>query len=68
MFLDPDRIEAFDGREAHGEDRWITIGLVEPTLLAVVYAIRGADDEIIRIIPARKADKDERAQYRETQA
>ena len=29
VFLDPNRIEAFDGREAHGEDRWKTVGLVE---------------------------------------
>jgi len=33
-------------------------------LLAVVYAIRGADDEIVRLISARKADLYEQAQYR----
>lgn len=65
VFLDPNRIEAFDGRAAHGEDRWVTIGLVEPALLVVVYTIRGPDGEIIRLISARKADKDERAQYSE---
>jgi uncharacterized DUF497 family protein len=30
VFLDPNRIESFDGREAYGEDRWKTVGLVEP--------------------------------------
>ena len=54
VFLDPNRIETFDGREAYGEDRWKTVGLVEPALLAVVYTVRGEDDEIIRLICARK--------------
>jgi uncharacterized DUF497 family protein len=58
----------FDSRSAYGEDRWITVGLVEPALLVVVYAIRGEDGDIIRLVSARKADKDERTQYRETQA
>jgi uncharacterized DUF497 family protein len=65
VFLDPNRIETFDGREAYGEDRWKTVGLVEPALLAVVYTVRGEDDEIIRLISARKADSYEQAQYRE---
>ena len=65
VFLDPRRIETFDGREAYGEDRWKTVGLVEPALLAVVYTVRGEDAEIIRLISARKADSYEQAQYRE---
>jgi uncharacterized DUF497 family protein len=65
VFLDPMRIESFDGRDAHGEDRWKTVGLVDPALLAVVYTVRGKDGEIIRLISARKADAHERAQYRE---
>ena len=63
VFMDMNRIEVFDGREAYGEDRWKTVGLVEPALLAVVYTIRGKDDGIIRLISARKADAYERAQY-----
>ena len=65
VFLDPNRIETFDGREDHGEDRWKTVGVVEPTLLAVVYTVRGEADAIIRLISARKADSYEQAQYRE---
>ncbi|HEY2012812.1 MAG TPA: BrnT family toxin [Bryobacteraceae bacterium] len=65
VFLDPNRIETFDGREDYGEDRWKTVGLVEPALLAVVYTVRGEDDKIIRLISARKADSYEQAQYRE---
>lgn len=45
-----------------------TIGLVEPALLAVIYTVRGKDGDIIRLISARKADADERKQYREIQA
>ena len=65
VFLDPNRIETFDNREAYGEDRWKTVGLVESALLAVVYTVRGKDDDIIRLISARKADAHERAKYRE---
>ena len=65
VFLDPNRIETFDGRDAYGDDRWKTVGLVEPALLAVVFTIRGSDGEVIRLISARKADAHERAQIRE---
>ena len=68
VFLDPNRIESFDGREAYGEDRWKTVGLVEPALLAVVYTVRGKKSEVIRLISARKADAHERSQYSEIQA
>jgi uncharacterized DUF497 family protein len=61
VFLDPHRIETYLGTEAHGEDRWKTIGLVEVVLLAVVYTVRGKTD-IIRLT-AREADTHERAQY-----
>ena len=50
MFLESRRIETFDGRDAYGEDRWKTVGLVEPALLAVVYTVRGKDGETIRLI------------------
>lgn len=63
VFLDPIRIETFDRREAYDEDRWKTVGLVGPVLLAVIYTVR--DEEIIRVISARKADRYEEAQYSE---
>ena len=65
VFSDPNRTESYDGREAYGEDRWKTVGQVAPALLAVVYTVRGADDERIRLISARKADAHERKHYRE---
>jgi uncharacterized DUF497 family protein len=67
VFLDPQRIETVDDRENYGEDRWKTVGLVEPALLAVVYTVRGKDGNLIRLISARKADAHEREQYREVQ-
>ena len=63
VFLDPNRIETFDGREVYGEDRWKTVGRVSLALLAVVYTVRGQDGETIRLISARKADAYERTQY-----
>lgn len=65
VFLDPHRVESYDGREAYGEDRWKTVGVVVPNLLCVVYTLRKADGELVRLISARKADKHERANYRE---
>ncbi|OIN92365.1 MAG: hypothetical protein AUJ20_07955 [Comamonadaceae bacterium CG1_02_60_18] len=63
VFLDPCRIETFDGREHYGEDRWKTVGRVSAALLAVVYTVRGQDGDTIRLISARKADAYERKQY-----
>lgn len=65
VFLDPNRVDLYDGREAYGEDRWITIGEVAPALLSVVYTLRGSHHERVRLISARKADAHERARYRQ---
>ncbi len=65
VFLDPNRVESYDGREAYGEDRWKTIGVVAPNLLCVVYTLRQSGDELVRLISARKAASHERARYRE---
>lgn len=63
VFYDPGRIEAYDGRNDYGEDRWATIGLAYSTVLYVVYTVR--DEETVRLISARKANAQERKQYRE---
>ncbi|MHB1280999.1 MAG: BrnT family toxin [Acidithiobacillus sp.] len=60
------RIEAYDAREDYGEDRWATIGLAYSAVLYVVYTVR--HEETIRLISARKANADERKQYREANA
>jgi uncharacterized DUF497 family protein len=61
VFYDLRRIETYDGD--HREDRWATIGLAHSALLYVVYTVRYK--ETIRLISARKADANERKQYRE---
>ena len=63
VFLDPNRIERYDGR-VNGEDRWITLGAVELVLLVVVYTVRGEDEQVIRLISARRANAQEREAYR----
>lgn len=68
VFLDPGRIEMYDDREDYGEDRWITLGAVEPALLVVVYTVRDVGGEVIRLISARKANAKERETYRHHQA
>lgn len=49
-----------DHRQDYGERRWVTVGRAEGRLMTVVYTIRGGK---IRIISARKANKNERRKY-----
>ena len=63
VFYDSGRIETYDGREGYGEDRWATIGLAYYAVLYVVYTVRHEDT--VRLIFARKANAEERKQYRE---
>jgi uncharacterized protein len=60
VFLDPKRIEQVDDREAYGEDRFVTVGLVDGIELFVAYTLR---TDSIRIISARKADRHESNEY-----
>ncbi|SRR5258708_5428630 len=57
-FSEQDRIEG-------GERRWQTLGLVGGVLLLlVVHTVQNdGDDEIIRLISARRADRKERKRY-----
>ena len=64
VFDDPDRIEFFDDRD-YGEERWVAIEAVGRTIMFVIYAMRGGD---IRLISARKADRDDEADYYEGKA
>jgi len=50
-----------DDRIDYGETRWISIGMLGPGVAVVVWTER--DGDIIRIISARKANKDERRRY-----
>ena len=55
-----------DDREDYGEDRSNREGMVEGRLLVVTYTTRFDNgNEIIRIVPARPAERSERKRYHE---
>ncbi|OGI57739.1 MAG: hypothetical protein A2V58_09265 [Candidatus Muproteobacteria bacterium RBG_19FT_COMBO_61_10] len=64
VFGDPLALSRFD-RFEDGEGRWQTLGIIERVvLLLVIHTVRHhEDEEIIRIISARKATAHERRQY-----
>ena len=59
-FADPFGVGEIDDREDYGEDRFIVVGMVEATLIAVTYAERA---NRIRIISARQAARHEQDDY-----
>lgn len=62
-FRDPFAIELVDDREDYGEERYILIGMANGTVLVVAHVERG---DRIRIVSARKAERNERRFYHET--
>lgn len=60
VFDDPFQLNIQD-RHEHGEERWQTIGLINNTLIILVA--HTLNDQVIRIISARKATKKERKLY-----
>ncbi len=65
VFDDPFALSKLDKRFNYFEERWITIGLSSKYKLLVVANLFFTDegDEIMRIISARKATKNERNSY-----
>jgi uncharacterized DUF497 family protein len=64
IFLN-ERLERIDDRKDYGELRWIALGRVEGTVYRAVFT--WGDENLIRLISAQKASKDEREiYYRET--
>jgi uncharacterized protein len=53
-------VEWIDDRETHGEERVNLLGMCEGVVLHVTYTER---DERIRIISARRAERDEQDDY-----
>ncbi len=53
----------YDDRRDYGEDRWIGIGLMGNIVVVVIYT--ECNNDTIRIISARKANKNERKKYYE---
>jgi len=65
VFADPLQISKLDKRFSYFEERWITVGSTSQHKVLVVANLFFTDDgeEIIRIISARKANKQERESY-----
>ncbi len=63
VFFDPYCLDYHDAYY-EGEERRIIIGRIVSQLLMVVYTERGSNNEVIRIISARKANKHEQRAYR----
>jgi hypothetical protein len=65
VFDDPDAVADHDLGD-DGEHRWRTLGSVGGVLLLLVahtVKFENADDEVIRIISARRADRKEKRRY-----
>jgi len=60
VFYDPRCVVMFDKEHSIFEDRWMAIGFSDMALLSVIFTER---DGFVRIISARKADKDEEEDY-----
>ena len=59
VFLDENRIDYLDELHSDDEERWKVIGRVK-NILVVIYTERG---EKLRLISARKAEKEEEEEY-----
>lgn len=66
VFLDPLQISRQD-RVVDGEERWQTIGKAGGVLTLVAYAVIDEENEILRIISARRATRQERIDYEEAE-
>ena len=60
VFNDRGRWREESTRPEYGERRWKAVGVVDDTVIAVVFTIR---DGTCRIISARRARANERAEY-----
>lgn len=67
VFDDPGALSIQD-RVVEGDERWQTLGMVSGIVLIVAHTYHEEDDdEIIRLISARKATRRERRVYAESQ-
>ncbi len=63
VFSDPNARMIFDPEHSRDEDRFILLGISSGLRLLVVCHCYIEDDMVIRIISARKANKNEQKQY-----
>lgn len=64
VFSDENALRFFDPDHSEEEDRFIMLGMSSNLRMLVVCHCFRQNDEVIRIISARKADKDEEKNYR----
>jgi len=63
VFSDPNARMIFDPEHSRDEDRFILVGISSGLRLLVVCHCYIEDDMVIRIISARKANRNEQKQY-----
>ncbi len=63
VFLDENAIRFFDPDHSEAEDRFIMLGVSFKLRVLVVCHCYRENDEVIRLISARKADKEECKDY-----
>ena len=61
IFLDTERIEYYDFLHSENEDRFVTVGYANG-ILSVVYTER--QNDVLRLISARRATEKERRAYK----
>lgn len=65
VFADPYALDKYDEEHSQDEDRWLLLGhSMNEIILVVVHTFKGRDGvEMVRIISARKATKNEIEEY-----
>jgi uncharacterized DUF497 family protein len=66
VFLDPLSVSIYDEDHSIDDERWITMGRDRTGMILVVvhtFVLQGRDNRNIRIISARKANRNETKQY-----
>nr|VFJ59897.1 MAG: hypothetical protein BECKDK2373B_GA0170837_108714 [Candidatus Kentron sp. DK] len=63
VFLDENAIRFFDPDHSEEEDRFIMLGISFMLRVLIVCHCYQENDSVIRIISARKADKQEQSEY-----
>ena len=63
VFFDPNALLIHDPDHSEEEDRFVMLGMSEKTRLLIVCHCYREEDEIIRLISARKANAAERVHY-----
>ncbi len=66
VFDDPHHLSIQD-RHADGEERWQTLGMIDSVVVLLIAhtCTEWGDEEVVRIISARKATRHERKRYEE---